>query len=155
MEIVSPSPQTLAPSPSSPSSRSQKLPAARPSSWRVSLAVRRRPLARNVAALVRARGLIPDPARHDLARRDLAQPVAVRGVPPAVRRHAVEREIGKRHEALRLLVGGRGMRIASRQPTPRAIVLVRLAAVDHDLRHAPLQLLRHPPPPPPLRVATG
>src|SRR2546422_826188 len=173
MEIVSPIPQSLAPNPSSPSP-TENCPASSPSSSPASLPVTRRALgvnkkpkprhhhaaipsrlARHVAVLIRPRGLMSDKARYDLTWRELVQPVAVRRVTLAVCGHAVEREIGKRHEALRLLVGGGGMRIAPRQPAPRAIVLISLAAVDHDLRHAPLQLLHHPPPPPPLRIATG
>src|SRR5437667_241776 len=92
------------------------------------------PLARHIPGLIPPRGLMSDKARYDLTWRELVQPVAVRRVTLAVCGHAVEREIGKRHETLRLLVGRRGMRIAPRQPAPRAIVLVRLATVDHDLR---------------------
>src|SRR5207244_10812578 len=92
-----------------------------------------------------------DKARYDLTWRELVQPVAVRRVTLAVCGHAVEREIGKRHETLRLLVARRGMRIAPRQPARRAIVMVRLAAGEHDLPHAPLPLRHHPPPTPPTR----
>src|SRR5215469_18140645 len=62
---------------------------------------------------------------------------------------------GVRLEALGLFVGSSGMRIAAGQPTPWAIHLVALAAVDYDRGEIPAQCFHDPAQAVPLRIAAA
>ena len=93
-----------------------------------------------------------DESGHEFTRRELVVAIPVGRVALAIRRHAIEMEIGKRRKAFRLLVVECRVRVAAGEPAPRTVQVIRLPSVDDDVGNAAPQFVHDAAPARPLRV---